>query len=65
MITKGILPAILPGDGVAIGRIVDEADVHSHQWSSIGRHHLPSDDAGVTVERREHKASKSIQNCAT
>lgn len=56
MFTKSILPAILPGDGVAIGRIVDKADVHSHQWSSIGRHHLASDDAGVTAERRESQS---------
>lgn len=42
-------PAILSGDGVAIGRVVNEADVHSNQWGAIGSHHLSPDYTGMTA----------------
>ena len=46
------LPAVLPGDGVAVRRVVDEADVDAHQRRAVRRHHLPTDDTRVAAGER-------------
>lgn len=48
-----LLPSILSGDGVSIGRIVDEADVDSDQRCSVGGHHLSTDDTSMAAWERD------------
>ena len=48
-VRKSDSPAILSGDGVTIGRVINKADVHSHQWGAVGSHHLSTDNTGMTV----------------
>lgn len=49
------LPSILSADGKPIITVVQEADIHPYQWSSIYGHHLASNHTGTPVTQNKRQ----------